>query len=149
MTVTEYYKMPLLHRTEDIDRCLFSTEDYNVLCIVFTIIKPDNTSELWNQIEVFSDDVKRHYRHDFIHAGMCLKTCEQQLSELTELERDRLFVEEFPWKFGRKVHLTCLFYSEVTFLEYYLLCFSGMMMEQLLMVRISIESFTEENLINV
>lgn len=149
MTVTEYYKMPLLHRTEDIDRCLFSTEDYNVLCIVFTIIKPDNTSELWNQIEVFSDDVKRHYRHDFIHAGMCLKTCEQQLSELTELERDRLFVEEFPWKIGRKVHLTCLFYSEVTSLENHLLCFSGMMMEQLLMVRISIESCTEENLTNV
>lgn len=94
--------MPLLHRTEDVDRCLFPTNDLNVFCVVFTLIAPDNTSALWNQIETFSSDLKRHFRHDFIHSGICLKTCEEELNKLSEIERDELFVNEFPWKIGRK-----------------------------------------------
>uniref|UniRef100_A0A336LJU7 CSON009735 protein n=1 Tax=Culicoides sonorensis TaxID=179676 RepID=A0A336LJU7_CULSO len=94
--------MPLLHRTGDIDRCLYSTEDFNVNCVMFTIIKPDNTSKLWHQIEDYSNDYKKHYRHDFVHSAICLKECEEQLSNLSESERDDLFVEEFPWITGQK-----------------------------------------------
>ncbi|XP_063709178.1 uncharacterized protein LOC134837721 [Culicoides brevitarsis] len=111
--LTEYYRMPPLHHTENLRRCLHETEDYNVFCVVFTIIKPDN-SALWHQIEVFSDDVKRHFRHDFVHSGICLRTCERQLAGLTDLERDALFVEEFPWKTGQKWYDNSTFFKNRT-----------------------------------
>lgn len=90
--------MPLLHHNDEFRPCLHAIKDgYNVQCVTNSIIKPDNTSELYRFIEKFSSDKKRHLAHDLIASGICISLCEKRLSGLSEKELDDLYVPEFPY----------------------------------------------------
>lgn len=87
--------MPPIGRVEEFHKCMYSTENLAVYCIVRTAIKPDSSSDLWRQIEIFSNDTKRHFRHDILQAGLCLNNCEAQLKTLNASVLESLNVEEF------------------------------------------------------
>jgi hypothetical protein len=53
---TEYYKMPKLSKFDDFDRCLSSFEE-SMFCVAEVHIKPDQSSTLWNYIEVSENQV--------------------------------------------------------------------------------------------
>uniref|UniRef100_A0A336LPF5 CSON008452 protein n=1 Tax=Culicoides sonorensis TaxID=179676 RepID=A0A336LPF5_CULSO len=82
VNMPSYHKMPQLQRAEQFHKCMFETENLAVYCVVRTAIKPDPSSELWQQIESFSNDTKRHYRHDMLTTGLCLTRCELELKAL-------------------------------------------------------------------
>lgn len=51
---TDYQQMPALHKLDEYDRCL---DDYEftrpaIYCLVKTVIKPDNDSDVWRLIQV-------------------------------------------------------------------------------------------------
>lgn len=51
---TDYHQMPALHKLDEYDRCL---DDYEftrpaIYCLVKTVIKPDNDSDVWRLIQV-------------------------------------------------------------------------------------------------
>ncbi|XP_063697615.1 uncharacterized protein LOC134828568 [Culicoides brevitarsis] len=96
INMVEYYKMPPLHRQDDYERCLWSTEELSTYCTVSTIIKPDPSNAIWNQIEEYSKKTKIHFAHDVLFSGQCLSECQKMLSELSEDEREELYVDAFP-----------------------------------------------------
>uniref|UniRef100_A0A336LWS6 CSON006904 protein n=1 Tax=Culicoides sonorensis TaxID=179676 RepID=A0A336LWS6_CULSO len=97
----EYYKMPPMYRQHNFEKCLWSKKEFSIYCTTVTVIKPDKTSEVWNQIEEFSSKKKIHFAHDIIGNGICLWECENELSSLTKEKRESLYVEEFPWRENR------------------------------------------------
>lgn len=91
--------MPLLHHNDDFRKCMHKNLDgYNVQCVANIIIKPDNSSPLWQYIEEFSSDRKRHFAHDIIASGLCISECERKLSKLSPEQLDDLYVPEFPYR---------------------------------------------------
>lgn len=101
--VDEYYKMPPMHRQDDFERCLWSKRELATYCTVATLVKPDETNAVWNQIEEFSSKTKIHFSHDLIFSGQCLSECQKRMSAFTEEELVELYVEEFPYRFNRSV----------------------------------------------
>lgn len=101
--------MPEMSHMDNFERCLWSTTEFNMHCFLHTIIKPDNSSETWNSIEKFSDDTKRHFSHDLIYAGLCLSKCKQKLEALSSNDQESLYVEEFEWRWKRRVMNTFQF----------------------------------------
>uniref|UniRef100_A0A336LKH3 CSON009729 protein n=1 Tax=Culicoides sonorensis TaxID=179676 RepID=A0A336LKH3_CULSO len=100
--VKEYMKMPPMYHTDDYESCLFSTDELNIFCVVHAIIKPDNSSSVYNQVIEFSSDTKKHFAHDLLYIGHCLNKCEKDLEKLSEEEREDLYDEPFPWRLDRK-----------------------------------------------
>lgn len=74
--------MPQLNRVDQFHKCMYETENLAVYCVVRTAIKPDTNSSYWQQIESFSNDTKRHYRHDILTTGLCLTRCDTELKSL-------------------------------------------------------------------
>lgn len=73
VNLDEYYRMPKIYDYDDYDRCVaqaphLPAEDV-VYCVARTIIKPDQESSLWRLIENFTNDTKRHFRHDHLDRG--------------------------------------------------------------------------------
>lgn len=95
--------MPPMHQLHDYEACLLGTDHFNAYCVLHAIIKPDNDSAVYKQVIEFSNDTKKHFAHDLLYRGYCLSFCEQELSELSEDEREKLYVEPFPWRLNRKV----------------------------------------------
>jgi len=95
----KYYQMPPIHHHDDFIRCMHPKHrGYAIFCDVHSIIKPDNTSELWNYIEEFTSDYKRHFAHDQINTGFCVELCEKKIGKLSPQEQEALYVPEFPWR---------------------------------------------------
>lgn len=91
--------MPPINRVEEFHKCMYSTEGQSVYCVVRTAIKPDLSSDLWQQIETFSNDTKRHYRHDVLTTGFCLNHCSGELGRLSDTEQAGLLVEKFDFDY--------------------------------------------------
>ncbi|XP_055708626.1 nose resistant to fluoxetine protein 6-like isoform X1 [Phlebotomus papatasi] len=93
--MSEYYKMPKLYLMDDYDRCL---DEYNAstYCIASSIIKPNATSALWEYIEKFSSNKKKHFRHDRLQRGICINLCQELMDHFDPEEQMSYFQEEFP-----------------------------------------------------
>uniref|UniRef100_A0A336MZR2 CSON010596 protein n=1 Tax=Culicoides sonorensis TaxID=179676 RepID=A0A336MZR2_CULSO len=76
LTVIEkYHKVPPLYSVDDQKECFLDAGEEFQYCIVLTVIKPDNTSTVWNLVQKYSSDTRRNNRHDIILSGLCLKWC--------------------------------------------------------------------------
>ena len=121
-TESQYHRMPKLWQMDDYDECLESPgpgEPPGVYCGLSVVLKPNNRSELWKLIEVlsyssrtflsiqanailllsfqeFSSDYKRHYNHQVLKWGVCIKRCQKAIEKLLPAERNALTVEPFP-----------------------------------------------------
>lgn len=51
--MSEYYKMPALYKLDDYDKCMLELPNQrSTYCLVKTVIKPDNDSEIWKIVQV-------------------------------------------------------------------------------------------------
>uniref|UniRef100_A0A1S4GUU3 Acyl_transf_3 domain-containing protein n=1 Tax=Anopheles gambiae TaxID=7165 RepID=A0A1S4GUU3_ANOGA len=95
----EYYRMPKIYEYDDYDRCVaqapLALADDAVYCVARTVIKPDQESSLWRLIETFSNDTKRHFRHDHLDRGFCIERCRQLVQSLDGQTADALYVGKF------------------------------------------------------
>ncbi|XP_055604209.1 nose resistant to fluoxetine protein 6-like [Uranotaenia lowii] len=93
--------MPRLSEFDDYDECLQGAPDGNVAsyCLVRVVLKPDNSSELWKQIDTFSRDRNRHYNHALLDRGLCVEGCRNLIRNLPNSTRQQLRVEKFPIDF--------------------------------------------------
>lgn len=98
--------MPQLQRVDQFVKCMYETESLSIYCVVRTAIKPDATSAYWQQIESFSNDTKRHYRHDILTTGLCLRRCEAELKTLNASFLELLHAEnDFPVNYKVRFNL--------------------------------------------
>lgn len=68
-SVTEYNKMPPLYELEDFDRCMqekVPKVQKNIYCYTRTQIKPNDTSDLWQYIQVIIITVTSQYHSDWV-----------------------------------------------------------------------------------
>lgn len=96
--VTEYYKMPRLHLMDDFDLCMDQPHNLTVYCIATVILKPNTSLPLWEYIDEFSRNRKKHFRHDRLQRGVCVNRCSDLLSELDEYTLSDLSQEEFEYE---------------------------------------------------
>lgn len=80
-SVTEYYSMPPQYSGDDYVRCMIEGDDA-LWCAAWNIIKPNRSNTVWNTIEKFSNDTKRHYRHDLVQSSICINWCLKKLEKL-------------------------------------------------------------------
>ena len=92
--------MPKLFSYEDYDKCVDETDNEPPYCLVRTIIKPENSSKLWQFIEKFSNDTKRHFRHNNLDKGICVNRCKKLVATLSNETRESLLVNRFPIDFA-------------------------------------------------
>ncbi|XP_034652789.1 LOW QUALITY PROTEIN: nose resistant to fluoxetine protein 6 [Drosophila subobscura] len=78
--LTLYKRLPALYQLDDYDLCLAS--DSRTYCLVYAEIVPNASSNLWQQIEDLSLDVKHRFRHDRLFRGVCLQRCQLDLLQL-------------------------------------------------------------------
>ncbi|XP_058465190.1 uncharacterized protein LOC131438863 isoform X2 [Malaya genurostris] len=78
--------MPPMYHFEDRTRCLTDGPE-NVYCVARIIIKPDNSSQLWNIIMERSV-TDTQYRHYLLDRGFCVKHCTELVNGLTENQQN-------------------------------------------------------------
>ncbi|XP_037888711.1 nose resistant to fluoxetine protein 6-like [Glossina fuscipes] len=81
--------MPPIYQFDDYDKCL--SINPSAYCVVYAEIEPNHSSQLWNQIDIYSKDINRHFRHDRLHFGVCVERCKSLLESLTVFERQQLY----------------------------------------------------------
>uniref|UniRef100_A0A1A9ZC94 Acyltransferase 3 domain-containing protein n=1 Tax=Glossina pallidipes TaxID=7398 RepID=A0A1A9ZC94_GLOPL len=84
-------QMPELYKLDDYDKCLSRTQ--SGYCMVYAEIVPDNSSKLWNFIDVYSKDYRHHFRHDHLLFGICVDRCKILLETLSLSEQSELYDE--------------------------------------------------------
>lgn len=89
ISVSSFYRMPPIYQFDDYDKCL--SVNPSTYCIVYAEIEPNHFSQLWNQIDIYSKDINRHFRHDRLHFGVCIERCKILLESLTVFERQQLY----------------------------------------------------------
>lgn len=94
VSVEKYYKMPPLNFFEDYDECMGVHGSGATYCYVQTIITPDKSSDIYQQIETFSSLKKQHFRHDKLTRGICIDSCEKLLDDLN-ITGNELYVPKF------------------------------------------------------
>lgn len=92
--------MPQQYKMQDYTRCMIEGDD-SLWCATYTIIKPNRSNHIWNIIEKYSNDTKRHFRHDLLQTGVCIKWCLDRLKDLDNETLASLYVE--PFDFGDQV----------------------------------------------
>ncbi|KAL5285157.1 hypothetical protein ACFFRR_007103 [Megaselia abdita] len=65
--------MPPLYKMDNFDKCFLETNP--TYCLIRADFIPDESSELWNQINDFSSSLG-HFRHNEMTVGMCVSTCQ-------------------------------------------------------------------------
>lgn len=115
--VTEYYMMPSQYKMDDYTRCMIE-DDAALWCATYSIIKPNRSNHIWNIIEKYSNDTKRHNRHDLLQTGMkllrlwrilvlidtnsltgvCIKWCLNRLKQYDNETLASLYVEPFDFR---------------------------------------------------
>lgn len=98
LPVTEYYKMPKLYIMDDYDLCMDQPDNVTVYCIATVIIKPNQTLPLWEYIDEFSRNRKKHFRHDRLQRGICVNKCSGLLADLDEDTLEGLYQPEFEYE---------------------------------------------------
>lgn len=95
--------MPMLYKTDDFDGCMEVYDREARYCFVKTYIKPDPSSEQYNDIAEFSSKYKQHFRHDKLTRGICINSCKNIINQLGD-PAEKYFVPEFPM--DSKVYIT-------------------------------------------
>ena len=95
INMTEYYGMPKLFIYDEFDRCLTEHDENAVYCIVDTVIKPNNSATIWPIIEKYTNDTKRHFRHDRVQRGICMNRCEKLIGRLTKVVQQTYYLHKF------------------------------------------------------
>jgi hypothetical protein len=69
--------MPDIFAYDDFDKCMALSADRvsPAFCVVNSILKPNNSSDLYKFIEKFSTKEKQHFRHDKLNRGICVRDC--------------------------------------------------------------------------
>lgn len=88
--------MPAQYSGDDYVKCMIEGDDAN-WCTGWSIIKANQSNTIWNLIEKWSNDTKKHYRHDLVQWGICIKWCMDELSELDDQTKEALYEPEFPF----------------------------------------------------
>ncbi|XP_063697878.1 nose resistant to fluoxetine protein 6-like [Culicoides brevitarsis] len=102
---------------DDYTRCMIEGDD-SMWCATYSIIKPNRSNEVWNIIEKYSNDTKRHYRHDLLQTGVCIKWCLDKLKNYDNETLKSLYVE--PFDFGDQYHSDfTLYYNSTQYKEKY------------------------------
>ncbi|XP_037942965.1 uncharacterized protein LOC119675818 [Teleopsis dalmanni] len=91
MNMTDYYKMPSLYDFDDYDRCLTEFNNLSTYCFVRADVIPKNDSVSWRVITEISKYNKHHFNHRHLYFGLCVKWCEDALSQFQENGTDELF----------------------------------------------------------
>ncbi|XP_058834013.1 nose resistant to fluoxetine protein 6-like [Topomyia yanbarensis] len=81
-------RLPPMYHFENKNRCL-SDDPSNIYCVARTIVKPDNSSNVWKIIKENSIE-DTQYRHYLLDRGFCIKTCTKLVNGLTE-DQKRFF----------------------------------------------------------
>lgn len=96
--MTEYYKMPKLYLMDDFDLCMDQPENLTVYCIVTVIVKPNQTLPLWEYMDAFSRNRKKHFRHDRLQRAVCVNKCQSLLADLDDETLETLYQPEFEYE---------------------------------------------------
>lgn len=94
--------MPPQYYSADYTRCMIEGDD-SLWCATYTIIKPNRSNPIWNTIEKYSNDTKRHFRHDLLQTGICINWCLEKLRQMDNETLASLYVE--PFDFGVPVSM--------------------------------------------
>ncbi|XP_031617702.1 nose resistant to fluoxetine protein 6-like [Contarinia nasturtii] len=95
--MTEYLRMPPMARMDDYDRCFLDIPEgaTATFCMVTSLIKPNESSDIWNIINKYSSDRKRIYRHDRLSRGICMNWCKKQMNYFDYDTRKSYYIENF------------------------------------------------------
>ena len=74
--------MPNLYNFDNFEMCLGSFNRRSPFCIVNSVIVPNSSSTLYDEIRNFSRNAKQHLRHDKLQYGICLHSCLAILDKL-------------------------------------------------------------------
>lgn len=121
--------MPAQYKMDDYTKCMIESDE-SLWCATYSIIKPNRSNPVWNIIERYSNDTKRHFRHDLLQTGMihefilsflevrlihnesllltgvCIKWCLERLKQYDNETLASLYVE--PFDFGDQVSVVFL-----------------------------------------
>uniref|UniRef100_A0A1A9WWJ5 Acyltransferase 3 domain-containing protein n=1 Tax=Glossina brevipalpis TaxID=37001 RepID=A0A1A9WWJ5_9MUSC len=89
-STNNYYKMPPLYQLDDYEKCLYTWKPFTY-CVVYAEIEPNISSPLWKQIDLYSKDIKHHYRHDRLFFGVCVEECKILLKSLSSDQQQQLY----------------------------------------------------------
>ncbi|XP_013099285.2 O-acyltransferase like protein-like [Stomoxys calcitrans] len=69
-------ELPPLYNFDDYDLCFFNKTSAlsSTYCMVYAEVQPDNSSQLWEKIEVHNRH-RFHYHHDKLFFGLCVERC--------------------------------------------------------------------------
>nr|XP_029728562.1 nose resistant to fluoxetine protein 6-like [Aedes albopictus] len=67
-------QFPTLFEYEDFESCRKTYREQYVYCIVRARIIPDDDSQLWRNVSIFSED-SFHYDHRVLERGVCVQNC--------------------------------------------------------------------------
>lgn len=95
LPASRYFRMPMLYRFDDYEQCMGFYEDEALYCVVNAFIKPDPSSDVYKFIQEFSSNQKQHFRHDKLHRGLCVNSCERILQKMGK-NAENYFVKKFP-----------------------------------------------------
>ncbi|XP_062542684.1 nose resistant to fluoxetine protein 6-like isoform X2 [Armigeres subalbatus] len=98
---SQYHRMPRITEADDYDQCMEEAPAGQIAayCLVRVVLRPDNSSELWQLIEGFSKNWKRHYNHALLDRGVCMENCKRLVKRLSNATQQALRVEKFPIDF--------------------------------------------------
>ncbi|XP_049292985.1 nose resistant to fluoxetine protein 6-like isoform X3 [Anopheles funestus] len=97
LALSEYWRMPRVFKYDDYDICLNDNPSIpSVYCVVKAVIRPDNTSDVWGQIERISAKWKIKLNHAHLDRGICVRDCEMRLRLMSgRLNDSELLVPKF------------------------------------------------------
>uniref|UniRef100_A0A4Y0BIS8 Acyltransferase 3 domain-containing protein n=1 Tax=Anopheles funestus TaxID=62324 RepID=A0A4Y0BIS8_ANOFN len=97
LALSEYWRMPRVFKYDDYDICLNDNPSIpSVYCVVKAVIRPDNTSDVWGQIERISAKWKIKLNHAHLDRGICVRDCEMRLGLMSgRLNDSELLVPKF------------------------------------------------------
>ncbi|KAL9693697.1 hypothetical protein quinque_012982 [Culex quinquefasciatus] len=99
----EYQKFPKLFQYDEYEDCRMTYREQYVYCVVRARIRPDDGSELWRNISLFSEDT-RHYDHRMVERGICVQNCEKFLyAGESHHEGDHSYAELFRACIGQQL----------------------------------------------
>ncbi|XP_058456880.1 uncharacterized protein LOC131434243 [Malaya genurostris] len=93
----EYRRMPVLHQYDSFESCMRS-KPLATFCVVKTVVKPNNQSELWRIMEKYSQHPYQ-YRHSVLSRGICVERCEKLVSDMSVAQRQTYYQRKFDVKF--------------------------------------------------
>ncbi|XP_058832018.1 O-acyltransferase like protein-like [Topomyia yanbarensis] len=89
--------MPVLHQYDSFESCMRS-KPLARFCVVKTVVKPNNQSEIWRIIEKYSK-YSYQYRHSVLTRGVCVESCEKLVSEMSVAQRELYYQKKFDVNF--------------------------------------------------